>query len=400
VAEAKVRKHAYEAIDEKNHPAKRIRAIPANSQDVMSSKSQMVDGIALAAHSSSSSVVAHGLRLDLALLSQFSIPPTPPRTPQQQRAFSLPHLAEFEEGVSRLGPGWPFEYPPPLGPGWSFEQPSPLDPSQGSEWTPPLLPLANMEVYGEPFAGESVENGGNLGRPSLPPPRARALATSNPSLGAMFAEAARAAGRPFYPPAEGEATTTVVPSGTNTAAAAPSEEPQNDWSPKPQAARAAGRRFYPPAEGEVVTTVVPSGANLAAATPSEERQIDWPPKPQMVRSDRRDPGRNKPVWWHVFPPPAPQLTTTMANTTAHTLSTAVAERTSSAQQSGEGQAVEGTLSSSLKADKGKGKLLENPSKVLGVRSSSLSDDEPFEESIRRCAKVAMEGVNIRGFLGA
>jgi hypothetical protein len=379
VAEAKVRKHAYEAVDEKNHPAKRIRAIPANSQDVISSKSQMVDGIALAAHSSSSFVKAYGLRLDLTLLSQFSIPPTPPRTPQQQRAFSLPHLGEFEEGVSRLGPGWQFEYPPPLGPGWSFEHPPPLDPSQGFEWTPPLLPLANMEAYGGPLTRESVENGGNLGRPSLPPPRARVLATSNPSLGAMFAEAARAAGRRFYPAAEGEAVATVVASGTKLAAAAPSEEPQNNLPPKPQAVRAAGRWLNPAAEGEAITTIVPSGTHPAVAAPSEERQNDWQPKPQVARSDRHDPGRNKAGLWHVFPPPAPQLTTTMANTTVYTLNTAVAGHASSAQQFGEEQAVKGTSPSSLKddkgmeesssssrkADKGKGKPIEGPSKILG-----------------------------------
>ena len=83
----------------------------------------------------------------------------------------------------------------------------------------------------------------------------------------------------------------------------------------------------------------------------------------------------------------------------HTLNAAMAGHASPAQQPGEGQAVEGH-SPSLTVGKGKGKLVKVPPQAMEVHGPSRFDEASFEESIRSCAKVAMEGVNIHHFLGA
>jgi hypothetical protein len=57
--------------------------------------------------------------------------------------------------------------------------------------------------------------------------------------------------------------------------------------------------------------------------------------------------------------------------------------------------VEGS-SSSVRVDKGKGKLIEVPPEVLEVHSSSPSG-ESFEETIRRTAMTVMGLVNIHRF---
>jgi len=189
----------------------------------MQSSSQMIDGIGPAADNLASTARPQESHVDFTPVGQFSIPRTPPGTPTQQTVFSLPHMIEFETGFHPLGTGGSHEqlksqlHPPPHGL------------YRGSESTPPLLPPANTGAYYVTFTGESLGDDRALGRRSLPRPGVRArIVTRDPFLGEMFAEAAQAAGRQFYPPPQDEAKQTVVPSHGNPAPAAPSEEPKKN----------------------------------------------------------------------------------------------------------------------------------------------------------------------------
>jgi hypothetical protein len=495
VAEAKVRKHAYEVVDEEEHPLKRVRAVSTNSQDMISSRSQMSDGFAVAVHNSSSSVEPKGSQSDFTPVARFSIPPTPPRTPPQQTAFSLPNLSEFDAGLSRLRTeSSPEQSRAPL------HRP-PLGTSQESERIPPLLPLANTGAYYVPFTWGLLGDGRALSKPPLPPPQLRALAvTSDPSLGEMFAEAARAAGRQFYPPPQGEIIKMAVPSSTTPAAAAPSGELKNNWPPQPRVVsrdrhvpiaytnagpprdpgeaqtfsrprnKAVWRRVFPPTASPLTTTAVPDGEILhpgagncgrpeaalghsikqsryneysnrsppntkiapefrpvnqalsaTLVSPVTPAQHGSPTEPRFVtftgsvpkqKHSAQSPSNPTQVNNQEAPRAVggPQQTTKPPNPFSrplhcawsrqnplpdyHTINTTIAGLASSAQQRGGGQTVEWS-SSSLKADKGKGKLIEVevPPKVLGVPAPSLFHAS-FEESIRRSAKGAMELVNI------
>lgn len=244
----------------------------------MQSSFQMIDGIGPAVDNLASTAGPQEYQVDFTPVGQFSIPRTPPGTPTQQTVFSLPHMIEFETEFSPLGTGSSHEqlksqlHPPPHGL------------YRGSEWTPPLSPPANTGAYYVTFTGESLGDDRALGRRSLPRPGVRArIVTRDPFLGEMFAEAAQAAGRQFYPPQQDQAKQTVVPSHGNPAPAAPSEELKKNWPPEPWMVSTH------------VTKADPSRG------PGETPNFYGP--------------QNEAVWWHISAPPAPQLTTTMTTTT-------------------------------------------------------------------------------------
>jgi len=245
----------------------------------MTLNSQMVDGIGPAVDSLSSFVEPQRSRSDFNPMAQISIPPTPPRTPPQQTAFSLPHISEFEEGLSRLQTERSHEQS-------KGQCAPPLDPSKGPKGPPPLQTPANMGAYYVPFTGGSLGDGRAIGTSSLPLPKVQSrTATSDPSLGEMFAEAAQAAGRQFYPPPpQNEAIKAIVPPCGNPAAETPSGELQNNWPP----------------DSQVVTGVrYDSFAFVEGNPPRDPGEASNFPRPQ-----------NKPAWWRVFELLEPQLTTT------------------------------------------------------------------------------------------
>jgi hypothetical protein len=499
MADLKVRKYEFGALEDEGRPTKRLQVTSTHWQDVVMPNSQMVDGIGPVVDSASSSAEPQGSRFDFNPMAQISIPLTPPRTPPQQTAFSLPHIIEFEEGLARLQTERSREQSK------AQQCAPPLDPYQGPKEPPPPPTPANTGAYYVPFTGESLGDGRAIGTPSLPLPKVQSrTVTSDPKLGEMFAEAAQAAGRQFYPP---------------------------------------------PPQDEAIKAIARSCGNPVGETPSRELQNNWPPYSRVVTGGRhvpftfiegsppRDPGeasnfsrpQNKPVWWRIFRPPEPQLTTTktvpdveilqpgavhcerpkavlghsikqsqctehincspsnsemvsgfkpvnqafstssfspavaaqhikptgsrfitfaelvlskkhpaqsslnptqgsnegaamagasvygitkppnpfsspphrvwlhqnqLPNYHHHSINTAMAGLASSAQQFGGRQVVEDS-SSSVNADKRKGRLIEVPPQVLGGHRASLLDTS-FEESIRRSAKTAMELINIHG----
>jgi hypothetical protein len=280
IVEPKVRKHKSKALDDEERPGKRIRVASTNSQDVITSSPQICDGIAPAVDNSSSFVRPQGSRLDVNSVAQYEIPPTPPTTPLQQTAFSLPGISEFDAGLSQLRTRRLHEqseaqlHSPPLGL------------SQGSEWTLSLPSTANKEAYYLPFTGGSLGDGRAPGKPSLPEPQVKPkTATSDPSLGEMFAEAARAAGRQFYPPPQGEEIKPVEPSRGTPLTSAPKKELQNNWPPEP---RVVSRDRHIPV------------AFTRAVPPTE------PGEAQSFPSRRNEAG-----WWRDVGPSAPQSTTSI-----------------------------------------------------------------------------------------
>jgi hypothetical protein len=150
------------ALHDEERPTKPLRVTSAYFAGRDNSSSQLVDDIRPAMDSSSSFIRPQGSQLDVSSVAPFSIPPTP-RTPPQQTAFSLPHLNEFDAGLS------------PLQTGASPEQSkAQLRPPprliSGPRMTPPPPPLAKMGAYYVPFTEESLGAVGILaGLPSRCP---------------------------------------------------------------------------------------------------------------------------------------------------------------------------------------------------------------------------------------
>ncbi len=297
VADHKVQKHHHGPPDDDQSPVKRIRVASTNLQDVASSSSEMTMAVMPAVDNSSSIIIPTVSQLGINAVAQYSTPPTPPRTPTEQTAFSLPPINEFDAGLSRLRTRMNHEE--------SKKQlsASPYNPFRGSQWK--FTPSTATKIGSRCLllTEEFVGNGNGLSRHPLPLPQVEPrTATSDPSLGEMFAEAAQAAGRQFYPSFQGGATKTAMPSPGNPTATAASREvhPEEGGNLSHTRNEAGLSHVFGPPAPQSTTATVPDEQSLGPGLFQREHR-------DAASSYYIEPGQH--VRCHNRPPPDMEMAT-------------------------------------------------------------------------------------------